>query len=50
MAVCARVVVHEDFAEHGNARLADALLASFRDFDLVKFVDALVQHFDKALG
>ena len=50
MSVCARVVVHEDFAEHGNARLADALLASFGNFDLVEFVDALAKHFDKALS
>jgi len=49
MTVCARVVVHEDFAEHGNARLADALLASFGDFYLVEFVDALAKHIDKAL-
>ena len=48
--VGARVVVHEDFAEHGNARLAHALLPAFRDFDLVEFFDALVQHFDKAFS
>ena len=46
--VGARVVVHEDFAKHGDARLADALLAGFRDFDLVEFFDAGAQHFDKA--
>ena len=50
MTVGARVVVHEDFAEHGDARLAHALLPAFRDFDLVEFFDALVQHFDKAFS
>ena len=49
MTVCARVVVHEDFAEYSDAWLADALLAGFRDFDLVEFVNALAKHFDKAL-
>jgi len=48
--VCARVVVHEDFAKHGDTRLADSLLAAFRDFDLVEFFDALAQHFDKGLS
>ena len=50
VAVGAWVEVHEDFAEHGDARLADALLAAFRDFDLVELFDAGAEHFDKALG
>ena len=50
VAVGAWVEVHEDFAEHGDTRLADALLAAFRDFDLVELFDAGAEHFDKALG
>ena len=49
MTVGARVEVHENFAKHGDARLADAFLAAFRDFDLVEFFDASAQHFDEAL-
>ena len=48
-AVGARVVVHQDFAKHGDARLADALLAVFGDFHRVERFDAGAEHVEYLL-
>ena len=49
-AVGTRVVVHQDFAEHGHARLADALLAVFGNLDGIERIHAGAEHVEHLLG